>query len=124
MGLTIRWYLKMRGSETKARKLVGALHQAVGDLPFKEVSELYDLTGPACDFNNLPQDETDPLRWLLIQSAEEVQCDRVVTRHGIHHRSVRFSPERVLAFETLRGDGCESANIGRCRYPVQLVRRS
>jgi len=63
MGLTIHYKLKAKGTEASARKLVEQLHQKARDLPFKEVGNVVDLKGEACEFNKREKD--DPLRWLL-----------------------------------------------------------
>lgn len=126
MGLTIHYSLKLgeRGAaaDSRARKIIAELRQAALDLPFQGVSELFDLSGEECDFKHRPQDENDPLRWLLIQAEGEVEYDHVTTGGSSRSfRSQRFAPERVIAFEARPGDGCEPANIGLCRYPATVL---
>jgi hypothetical protein len=78
------------------------------------VSEITELSGAACDFQQLPQD--DPRRWLLIQAGRYVE--RKSDDGFTHHYSV--PPNHVIAFETSPGEGCEPANFGLCKYPVHI----
>lgn len=107
MGLTVHYHLQMHGrSVTKARQVVEQLRQRAMGLPLKAVGPIIDVSGDACDFQKLPQD--DPNRWLLIQSQYSV-------RRGRYSYSV--SPKRVIAFSTWPGEGCEPANFGLCLFP-------
>lgn len=110
MGLTLHYQLKHSGPETTARRLVHQLHQAALDLPFKEVQDIVDLKGEACEFGKRSQE--DPLRWLLIQAEDSLKLDE--------HRWLGVPPSRVIAFETWPGEGCEWANFGFCQYPATL----
>src|SRR5580704_461587 len=102
MGLTIHYRLKYAGTEKTARNLVQQLHQAAQDLPFKEVQNIVDLKGEACEFEK--RDKDDPLRWLLVQAGGSLKLDE--------HSWLDVPPNRVIAFETWPGDGCEAANFG------------
>jgi hypothetical protein len=126
MGLTIHYGLKSkkRTTEAKALRLVTQLRQAALDLPFYSVSEVWDLSGEACDYNKQPNDETDPVRWLLIQSCGSVTFDRRRTSafsSGFSESSVSVTPTRVIAFEARPGDGCEAANFGLCQFPPTVT---
>lgn len=110
MGLTIHYSLRSTDrADARVRQQVEQLRQRALDLPFKSVSELIDLAGNACAFQD--RDEDDQSRWLLVQATEHV------TRKGF---SYSVSPTRLIAFSTLPGDGCEQANFGLCRYPSTI----
>jgi hypothetical protein len=117
MGLTIHYQLKAKGSETKARKLIAALHQQAHDLPFKEVGDIVDLAGDECDYNQRAKD--DPLRWLLIQAQGSVSLSHLPGES--EYSSRRVSPTRMIAFTAWPGEGCEESNLGLCQYPAELV---
>jgi hypothetical protein len=118
MGLTIHYSLKARGSDAQARKLIQALHQTALDLPFKELGQVVDLSGDQCDFNK--RDKEAPLRWLLIQTQEDVELvsqGRVIG--GQTCRSYqRVQPSRVIGFKAWPGEGCEQSNFGLCKFPA------
>jgi hypothetical protein len=110
MGLTIHYKLTHAGNETSARNLIGQLHSAAQDLPFKELQDIVDLQGDACKFDNY--DKESPLRWLLIQADQTLKLDE--------HTYLGVPPTRILAFETWPGEGCEAANFGLCQYPATI----
>ena len=104
MGLTIHYSLKSATrSPKKARELVARLRGRALDLPFAKVEDIIELSGEACDFERL--DQNDPHRWLLIQAGQYV--DRPAPGGRTH--SYNVAPTHLIAFETLPGDGCESA---------------
>jgi hypothetical protein len=113
MGLTIHYSLKHDGTDENAHSLVQQLHQAAQDLPFKEVQNLVDLKGNACEFEK--RDREDPLRWLLIQADGSFKLDE--------HTYISVPPTRIIAFETWPGEGCEAANFGLCQYPASIKYR-
>jgi hypothetical protein len=76
------------------------------DLPFKDVGEILDLAGPACDYEQ--REKGDPDRWLLIQARQ------LILRDDYEHN---VAPTRLIAFSTWPGEGSEPANFGLCRYP-------
>jgi hypothetical protein len=107
MGLTIHYQLRsIARSAEDARELVEQLRQRAMDLPFKEVREVLDLSGPACDYEQ--RGKGDPNRWLLLQGHQ-------VIIHGEY--SYHLAPKRLIAFSTWPGEGSEAANFGLCRYP-------
>ena len=115
MGLTIHYSFKSSTrSPKKARELVARLRGWALDLPFAQVNDIIELTGDACDFDQHGQD--DPRRWLLIQACQHI--GRSAPSGGEYRYKV--APTHVIAFETLPGDGCESANFGLCRYPAHI----
>jgi hypothetical protein len=110
MGLTIHYSLRTRKrSLTYVRQLVAELRNRALELPFTEVGEIVELTGPACEFERC--DRQDPNVWLLIQAAQHV---------GGATGSYRAVPTHVIAFETTPGEGSEPANFGLCRYPSAI----
>jgi hypothetical protein len=123
MGLTIHYSLKSNTrSPKKARELVAHLRGRALDLPFAQVEDIIELAGEACDFDQRDQD--DPHRWLLIQAGQYIS--RPAPGGGTYSYSV--PPSHLIAFETLPGDGCESANFGllcsgphKRPYVAQLV---
>jgi len=113
MGLTIHYSLESKArSLKKVRELVAGLRSRAMDLPFAEVSDVMELTGEACDFNQCEDD--DPNRWLLIQAGQYV-TDPLDERF-----SYSVSPTHVIAFKAWPGEGCEPANCGLCRYPAKI----
>ena len=112
MGLTIHYRLKARGTADNARSLLAQLRQRALDLPFMEVGDILDLSGPAADFDECPHD--DPNRWLLVQAGQYLDDP------NDSHVSYRLNPSRVIAFSTWPGEGCEEANFGLCQYPRYL----
>jgi hypothetical protein len=110
LGLTIHYTLHSdTRSPKEARRLVEELRKKALDLPFAEVGEVVELKGDACDFEKYDRD--NPLRWLVIQSGQYVERDR------IHYQ---VEPKHVVAFSCDPGEGCEQANIGLCVYPAAL----
>jgi len=115
MGLTIHYNLKSTTrSPKKARELVAHLRGRALDLPFSQVDDIVDLSGEDCNFDKRDQD--DPLRWLLIQAGQYI----VRLAPGGQEYHYRVFPTHVIAFGTLPGEGCESANFGLCRYPALI----
>ena len=110
MGLTIHYQLQSAShSAKKARQLLDQLRQKALDLPFKEVGGIVELDGDTADFDKLDRD--DPKRWLLIQAGQYVERDE---------RHYRVTPQRVIAFSTWPGEGCEEANFGLATYPKTI----
>lgn len=123
MGLTIHYQLNHAGDEKSARRVIGQLHSAAQDLPFKEVNDLVDLRGDECDLDK--RDKDDPLRWLVCQSSQHV---RLKNSHRMDDGKMGDSylnvlPHRIIAFETWPGEGCEAANFGLCLYPATVERQ-
>ena len=114
MGLTIHYSLKSSTRSLKqARELVAALRGRALDLPFAEVEDIIELQGQQCDYDQC--DENESHRWLLIQA-----CQYITRPAPLGEYRYQVIPTHVIAFNTLPGDGCESANFGLCRYPGYL----
>jgi hypothetical protein len=110
MGLTIHYELEASTSSAKkARKLLDQLRQRALDLPFKEVGEIVELDGDNADCEKM--DREDPRRWLLIQA------QTLVPQGNTYYAA---QPQRVLAFSTWSGEGCEEANFGLALYPKTI----
>ncbi len=112
MGLTIHYSLQSRTrSIDKVRKLITELRQRALDLPFTEVSDVIELSGEQCEYDKCSQD--DPYRWLLIQAGRYADL-----KVPDGERSYHVTPNHLIAFETIPGEGCEPANFGLCKYPA------
>ena len=115
MGLTIHYRLQAKGPN--ARKLIGALHQAAQDLPFKQLGPIVELSGEECHYDRRQPD--DPLRWLLIQAQASVSLKHLAGES--EYSSIRVTPLQLIAFTTWPGEGCEEANLGLCRFPAEVT---
>ena len=75
MGLTLHYTLhsSTRGPK-QARELVARLRSRALDLPFEQVHDIVELSGPECDFQHRGQN--DPNRWLLIQAGQYLDAPR------------------------------------------------
>ena len=113
MGLTIHYSLKHVGTEKSARRIVEQLHSAAQDLPFKELKDIVDLKGEACEFAKRSQD--DPLRWLLCGADGTLKLDE--------HTCLSVPPTCLIVFDTWPGEGCESASFGLAQYPATIQHR-
>jgi hypothetical protein len=116
MGMTIHYSLQAdTRSPQKARQFVEELRRKALDLPFKEVGEIVDLRGQEANHENVDKDH--PQNWLLIKAVQYVLSDK-------HAYSV--TPQRVIAFSTWPGEGCEEANFGLAVYPrlIEVAGRS
>lgn len=111
MGLTVHYsFLATPSGPQQARDLVTRLRARAMDLPFERVSDVIELEGPACDYQQY--DRAQPNRWLLIQAGQYVDNPRVA------RISYTVAPVHLIAFSTWPGAGCEEANFGLCRYPT------
>jgi len=112
MGLTIHYSLRSNARSIAAvRQVVERLRQRPLDLPFKEVGPLIVLSGEECQYEH--REQSDPLRWLLVQASQYVE------KNGRHYT---VCPSHVIAFDAWPGDGCESSNMGLCRYPSFIAK--
>jgi len=117
MGLTIHYDFDKKATVKEARAFVEALRQRALDLPFREVGEVIELRGDACDFNKV--DTEDPHSWLLIQSRENLV---IPDRHGSDGQEwYEIVPTRIIAVSMWPGEGCEEANFGLCQYPKTIL---
>ena len=110
MGLTIHYQLKLASrSLTKARTVINQLHDLASTLPLGLIGPVMEITGDDCNFQNCTDNE--PHRWLLIQANGNFQV-------GKCFYDVR--PQKIFAFTTRPGKGCEPANFGLCLYPSTI----
>lgn len=117
MGLTLHYGLKPPVGIRKPDKilaLVENLRQRAMDLPFEECDdELLHLVGKDCEFDpDGSTDKDDSTRWLKIQA-----CEYLDVETGGPRRYCHVFPSEIIAFECWPGVGCESMNVGFCRYP-------
>lgn len=113
MGLTIHYTLRSNTRSSKqARELLARLRDRALDLPLEQVTDIIELDGPACDYQQY--DREHPNRWLLIQAGQYISDPR---HQGY---SYTVAPTHVIAFSTWPGQGCEPANCGLCRYPAMI----
>lgn len=107
MGLTISYTLGTKEEDAGGiRGMIAELQRRATRLPLNEVGEVIELAGDAADFRHSGSD--DPNWWLLIQAGQYLLGRR-------EHEPA--PPERLIAFTTVPGDGCEPANFGLCRCP-------
>lgn len=118
MGLTVHYTLKSKLDDAdQVKQAVARMRQLALDLPFEQVGEIVDLKGKQCETEARRSElqgggeKNESLFWLLIQTGQSVQCrwNKRVSR--------RIKPERIIAFPTWPGHGCEAANLGLCLYP-------
>jgi hypothetical protein len=104
MGLTIHYKLTTDLIRPKdVRQLVETMRQHALNMPFKEVGDVKLFEGEETGWN-----KDDPDHWLKIQA----------TGHIENGGSIYTVPaQRIIAFSTWPGEGCEEANFGFCRYP-------
>jgi hypothetical protein len=105
MGLTLHYsFTTPLRKPQEVRRLVQTMREVALDLPFQEVSEVKEFSGP----DTAHQGADDPDRWLKIQSCAIIQDGDVY---------YQVPPRHIIAFSTQPGDGCEPANFGFCKYP-------
>lgn len=122
MGLTINYKLSLPGSLTadEVKKHLNILHQRCLDLPFENVSNIMEFKGEDCDFEKHRHD--NEVCWLLIHANHHYHF-KVVGGKPVHTEGseatciMGVTPLHVIAFSTLVGPGCESAEFGLCRVP-------
>lgn len=108
MGLTLHFTLKSPAvtSPKEARGLIEKLQAKAKELPFRLVTEVFELTGDACEFEHGRRDV--PITLLL---------------HGCRYLKqgeeewVSVTPTHLIAFFVAVGEGCEPADFGLALYP-------
>lgn len=94
MGLTVHYSLKLGdGDFAIARERVEQLRQRALELPFERVGEIQHLVGDECVKTR------DRLRWFGQLDSDDGGIPLV-------------TPEEIIGFSALPGDGCESAEFG------------
>jgi hypothetical protein len=111
MCAAIHFYLHAKtNSHKKARRIVERLRQRTLDLPFKEVSEIVELSGDACDPHH---DQPDYDLRALVEGAGRLVIASEVCRV--------VAPEKIIAFSAWPGNGRGVCNLGLARYPATVV---
>ena len=115
MGLTIHYRLHTAArSRDRAYESIAQLRSRALDLPFASVGELIELSGSQCSKDSLDRD--DPHRWLVTQASQF----RERPAPGGLRAFFSVEPTHLIAFSTLPGQGCESANFGLALYPATI----
>ena len=110
MGLSIHYKLGYSGSAEGAKAVLEKLRQWSMDQSFETVSEVAHFTGAEC---NHMKNNNDEWSWARVQSQISVK---------LTERSSMFVPPvEAFILSTWPGEGCEEANFGLCRYPVNAV---
>lgn len=122
MGLTINYKLSLLGtlSADEVKKHLNTLRQRCLDIPLQNVSAMMEFTGEDCDYER--HKDNDDIRWLLIHANHhypfKVVNGKPVYAEGSEATCIMgVTPLHVIAFSTLVGPGCESAEFGLCRLP-------
>lgn len=126
MGLTINYKFSLPGtlSADEVKKNLNTLHQRCLDIPFQNVSNILEFTGDDCDYER--HKDNDDIRWLLIHANHhypfKVVSGKPVYAEGSEATCMMgVTPLHVIAFSTLVGPGCESADFGLCRLPQSVL---
>ena len=109
MGLTVHFRFRSAArTAIEIRAQVSQLRTRALNLPFAEVGELIEFNQPIAIDASV---RDHPAGWLLCQS-----------RHHFEHKGLRYfvTPQQMIAFVTLPGEGCEPFNLGLCQYPTTL----
>jgi hypothetical protein len=108
MGLTIHYELaELSRVVGRARRRVEELRAHAAELPFKLIGHV--LEADHVEITNAGRD--DPRRWLFTQATRYVRREE---------HTVPVIPNRLIAFSTSPGDGCEEANFGLAAYPKKI----
>ncbi|MGG6265425.1 hypothetical protein ACQ4M3_24410 [Leptolyngbya sp. AN03gr2] len=102
MGLNISYNLSLTAGVDQAREIVLALRQKALDLAFTQVDEFVELQGEACHFDM--DDREDPHIFLKLRGLKPT----VIAMNGMSWKDSTY----LLAFDTLPGQGCETAAFG------------
>jgi hypothetical protein len=107
MGLTIHYEFKLdSASAEEARAKIAALRNLALKLPFAEVGELVEIQGEECRFDS--ENTEDPHSFLKLRICKFIGLD------SDNYSSL--DPTYLIAFNTLPGEGCESAAFGLAIY--------
>lgn len=122
MGLTINYKFDLPGTlpVDEIRKQLNIFRQRCMDLPFENVSDMAEFTGEDCDFEK--HRHNNDVCWLLINANHHypfklVGGKPVYTEGSEADHWMNVIPTHIIAFSTLVGEGCESAEFGLCRLP-------
>ncbi|MGI8979062.1 MAG: hypothetical protein ACR2FY_07540 [Pirellulaceae bacterium] len=108
MGLTLHFTLKAPAatSAMEARCLIEKLQATAKELPFRLVTEVFELTGDACEFEHGRRDV--PITLLLHGSRYLKQGEE---------DWISVTPTHLIGFFVAVGEGCEPADFGLALYP-------
>jgi len=102
MGLNITYEFKLTATIDQAREIVATLRNLALNLPFAQVEEMVELQGENCIFEM--EDLEDPYVFLKLRAVKIVER----TKTGVVGKSASY----LIAFDTLPGQGCETAAFG------------
>jgi hypothetical protein len=107
MGLTIHYEFKLDSASVEgARAKIAALRNCALKLPFAEVGELVEIHGEECRFD--PENADDPHVFLKLRACKFIGLDS--------DSYSSLDPSYLIAFNTMPGEGCESAAFGLAIY--------
>lgn len=110
MGLTIHYSFAVEDvDEARALSLLNDLHRRASELPFDSVDEILEFD--RSEIVRGQEDGDGVTRWMLIQAGNFLEHDG---------QYFNVTPNRVIAFSTNPGPGCEVANFGLCRFPKTI----
>ncbi|BAU11096.1 hypothetical protein LEP3755_15890 [Leptolyngbya sp. NIES-3755] len=112
MGLNLSYNLSLTASVDQVRKIVLALRQIALDLSFAQVDEFVELQGEACYFDM--NDREDPNIFLKLRGLKPTS----IAMNGMSWKDSTY----LIAFDTLPGQGCETAAFGLATHgEIQAV---
>jgi hypothetical protein len=112
MGLDISYNLSLTASVDQVREIISTLHQTALDLSFTQVDEFVELQGEACHFDM--DDREDPHIFLKLRGLKPT----VLAMNGMSWKDSTY----LIAFDTLPGQGCETAAFGLATHgEIQAV---
>jgi hypothetical protein len=115
VGLTVHYKFSAPGRTVAAiRPLVERLRRHALTLPFKKVTDLFELKHKACEFRG--GHACEPHAWLKVQTIRFSTREKGNTIYSTDEEH----PVHIVAFTVFPGDGCEPANFGLCKYPGNL----
>lgn len=103
MGLTIHYEFKLDSASVEgAREKIAALRNLALKLPFAEVGELVEIQGEECRVDS--ENTEDPHVFLKLRAGKFICLES--------DSYSMLDPTYLIAFNTMPGEGCESAAFG------------
>lgn len=116
MGLTVHANFKSNLSGIRAiRQVMKQMRNICLDLPFKEVSDIVELTKN--DFVEIDNNKDHALRHLLLSGCAHIEYDRQRTGNSISYRDAQVYANHYIGFTIWPGEGSESMDIYLATYP-------